>query len=116
MPPRSHRIAPGRAAPAPRSCLRRPLGEMAVQELFVERREIEAPRRLVDELHPIHAGVVPELLLDPLHGLLDRRLTCRHVLPPFSARSTGATGPRSLYSAARWRHRPPRIGLTEPGQ
>src|SRR6185436_3410707 len=69
-----------RTAPAPGPCDRRSfpapaLGEVADEEVGVERGEVEAPRRLVDELQAVRAGLVAELLVDPENGLLDRCLT-----------------------------------------
>src|SRR5207249_5646941 len=101
-PPRSRRTAPGCAARGRRSLLRRPLGEVTEQEVGVERRQIEAPRRLVDELHPVHAGIVMELIVDPPHGLLDGRFPCSHArAPSFEARPPRARDPGPLYSGAR---------------
>src|SRR2546426_8326789 len=65
---------------------------MTEQEVRVERREIEAARRFVDELDAIRAGIVDELVVDPLHGLLDGRLA-RHAGPPFVGRSSGPRRP-----------------------
>jgi len=55
---------------------------VAEEEVRVERRQVEAPRGVVHELDAVGRGVVAELIVDPLHRLLDRRFACRHRKPP----------------------------------
>ena len=72
-------------------------GEVAVEELGVERREVEALGRLVHELEAVGLGAIEELIVDPLDRLPDRSLA-RHGFA-LLARAECA-GP--LYGAAEW--------------
>src|SRR6266542_1242152 len=56
----------------------RALGEVAHQEILVERREVEAAAGFVHELHAVRVRVVVDLLVDPLDGLLDRGFADGH--------------------------------------
>src|SRR3989442_4507840 len=51
---------------------------MGEQELLVERRQVELPAGLVDELRAIGFRIVEKPVLDPPHGLLDRRFALSH--------------------------------------
>jgi hypothetical protein len=57
----------------------RPLrGEVTEQKVAVRRREVEAARRLVDELETIRPRVGVELVVDPPDRFLDRGFACVH--------------------------------------
>src|SRR4029453_12098009 len=75
------------------------LGEMPVQEVGLERREVELARGLVDELAPPRVRVVGESGEDPVQGSLDVGL-------PEAHRAT--LGPR-VGSAASWASLPCRV-------
>jgi hypothetical protein len=53
---------------------------VAIQELRIERSEVELPARRIDEGGPIGVRIVAELVLDPPDGLLDRGFTLRHTI------------------------------------
>src|SRR5581483_8406668 len=57
---------------------RSPRREMPREGVRVERREVESPGGLVDQLRRVGARVVVQLIVDPLHGLLDRRFAGAH--------------------------------------
>jgi hypothetical protein len=44
---------------------------MTHEEVRVQRGKIEAAASFVDELHAIRVGIVVQLLIEPLDGLLD---------------------------------------------
>src|SRR3990172_9461820 len=71
--------------PEPRSVA---IGQMTKKKIGVEGVQVETSACFVHQLQSICLRIVLELLVDPLHGLLDRSLTPSHsVLPRIITRS-----------------------------
>src|SRR5437763_996019 len=77
-PPARSTRRTSRTAPATSAKWWVALGEVPDEEVAVERRKVEAAGGLVHQGHPVGVRMLAQLILDPPHRLLDRRLACRH--------------------------------------
>src|SRR5262245_43030033 len=80
---RSHRTGPAPPPRGLRSCASASglSAHVAVEKIGIERCEVEAPARLVDELHAVRPRLFVELLFYPRYCLLDWRFALSHGVP-----------------------------------